>query len=271
MAYVGNTPTTQAFTSAIDYFSGNGLTTAFTLSRPVASVAQVQVTVNNVPQNPSTAFSVSGQTLTFTGTPSSGTNNIYVQYTSPITQVITPSQGTVGTSQLVDLSTTTAKIADNAITTAKIAAGAVIQADLAANVAGNGPAFYGYNNTNQASPSVGVWTKCDLNSELFDTNNNFASSRFTPTVAGYYQINGIVNYNVLQNSLCSAAIYKNGAIHQQGMTQSATATYIVTVNTLVYLNGSTDYVELYVYLSTTSAIAGGATNTTLSGSLVRAA
>lgn len=101
MAYVGNTPTQQAFSPAIDYFSGNGSTTAFTLSRPVASVAQVQVTVNNVPQNPSTAFTVSGQTLTFTGTPSSGTNNIYVQYTSPITQLIAPSQGTVGTAQMV--------------------------------------------------------------------------------------------------------------------------------------------------------------------------
>jgi len=101
MSYVGNTPTTQAFTPAIDYFSGNGSTTAFTLSRPVASVAQVQVTVNNVPQNPGSAFTVSGQTLTFTGTPSSGTNNIYVQYTSPITQVIQPGQGTVGATQLV--------------------------------------------------------------------------------------------------------------------------------------------------------------------------
>ena len=100
MSYVGNTPTQQAFTPAVDYFSGNGSTVAFTLSRPVASVAQVQVTVNNVPQNPSTAFTVSGQTLTFTGAPSSGTNNIYVQYTSPITQVIQPGQGTVGNTQM---------------------------------------------------------------------------------------------------------------------------------------------------------------------------
>ena len=95
MSYVGNTPTQQAFTAAIDYFSGNGSTVAFTLSRPVASVAQVQVNVNNVAQNPSTAFTVSGNTITFTGAPSSGTNNIYVQYTSPITQVIAPSPGTV--------------------------------------------------------------------------------------------------------------------------------------------------------------------------------
>ena len=98
MSYIGNTPTTQAFAPAIDYFSGNGSTVAFTLSRPVASVAQVQVFVNNVPQNPSTAFTVSNQTLTFTGAPSSGTNNIYVEYTSPITQVqgLTQSPSVIG-------------------------------------------------------------------------------------------------------------------------------------------------------------------------------
>jgi len=95
MSYLGNTPTQQAFSPAIDYFSGNGSTTAFTLSRPVASVAQVEVVVNNVVQNPGTAYTVLNQTITFTGAPSSGTNNIYVRYTSPITQVIAPSPGTV--------------------------------------------------------------------------------------------------------------------------------------------------------------------------------
>ena len=97
MAFIGNSPTQQAFTPAIDYFSGNASTTAFTLSRPVASVAQVQVVVNNVAQNPSSAYTVSSNTITFTSAPSSGTNNIYVYYTSPITQVIAPSQGSVNT------------------------------------------------------------------------------------------------------------------------------------------------------------------------------
>jgi hypothetical protein len=100
MAFIGNTNTTQAFTPAIDYFSGNASTTAFTLSRPVASVAQVQAVVNNVAQNPSDAFTVSGNTITFTSAPSSGTNNIYVYYTSPITQVIAPGQGTVAPTQV---------------------------------------------------------------------------------------------------------------------------------------------------------------------------
>lgn len=100
MAFIGNTNTTQAFTPAVDYFSGNASTTAFTLSRPVASVAQVQVNISNVPQNPSDAYTVSSNTITFTSAPPSGTNNIYVYYTSPITQVIAPGQSTVGTTQI---------------------------------------------------------------------------------------------------------------------------------------------------------------------------
>ena len=101
MAFIGNTPTTQAFTPAVDYFSGNGSTTAFTLSRPVASVVQVQVVIDNVAQNPSSAYTISGSTITFTSAPLSGTNNIYVYYTSPITQVIAPGQGTVTATSFV--------------------------------------------------------------------------------------------------------------------------------------------------------------------------
>lgn len=85
--YLGNTPTQQVFTPSIDYFNGDGSTLAFTLTRQVASVAQVQVVIENVPQNPGTAFTVAGNVITFTSAPPSGTNNIYVQYTSPITQV----------------------------------------------------------------------------------------------------------------------------------------------------------------------------------------
>ena len=102
MAYIGNTVNNQSYVPAIDYFSGNGSTVAFTLSRPVASVAQVQAVIENVPQNPGDAYTVSGNTITFTSAPPSGTNNIYVYYTSPNTQVVQPGQGTVGTTQMAD-------------------------------------------------------------------------------------------------------------------------------------------------------------------------
>lgn len=85
MAYIGNTVNNQGFTPAIDYFSGNGSTVTFTLSRPVVSVAQVIAVIENVPQNPSTAFSVSGNSITFTSAPPSGSNNIWIEYTSLIT------------------------------------------------------------------------------------------------------------------------------------------------------------------------------------------
>ena len=100
MSYIGNNTQTQSFTPSVDYFSGTGSTTAFTLSRNVASVNQIQVFVGNVPQNPIFSYTVSGNTINFITAPASGTNNIYVYYVSPLTQTIAPSQNTVLPSSL---------------------------------------------------------------------------------------------------------------------------------------------------------------------------
>jgi hypothetical protein len=116
MANIGNSITQQGFTPAVDLFSGNGSTTSFTLSRPVASVAQVEAVIENVVQSPYDAYTVNGNTITFTSAPPSGSNNIYVRYTSLITQVIAPSDGSVGTNQL----------ATGAVTAMKMAAGAAV-------------------------------------------------------------------------------------------------------------------------------------------------
>lgn len=100
MAYLGNTPTTQSFISGTDYFNGDGATVAFTLSRTVVSPNDIEAVVNNVVQQPNTAYTISGTTITFTSAPSSGTSNIYVRYLSTTTQSITPSQNTVSYSTL---------------------------------------------------------------------------------------------------------------------------------------------------------------------------
>ena len=59
-------------------FDGDGSTTAFTLDVAPSSTLDIEVFVGNVRQDPNSAYSVSGTTLTFTGAPPSGTNNIYV-------------------------------------------------------------------------------------------------------------------------------------------------------------------------------------------------
>lgn len=77
MPYIGQSPTQVAFVT--DSFSGNGSTTAFTMSVAPANTASVLVVVSGVVQDPST-YSVSGTTLTFTGAPPSGTANISTRY-----------------------------------------------------------------------------------------------------------------------------------------------------------------------------------------------
>jgi hypothetical protein len=81
MAYIGSTPTTQNFIAGTDTFSGTGSQTIFALSRPVNTVNDILVVVNNVDQQPS-AYTVSGSSLTLSAAPSSGTNNVYVRYLS---------------------------------------------------------------------------------------------------------------------------------------------------------------------------------------------
>ena len=100
MAYIGNNLTVQQYNPQIAYFSGNGTATSFTLPSAVVSSAQIIVFVANVAQNPSSAFTVSGTSLTFTSAPPSGTNNIWVEYTSLQTNTITPSQRTVGVASI---------------------------------------------------------------------------------------------------------------------------------------------------------------------------
>lgn len=97
MSYIGNVPTTASF--PFDQFSGTGSQTAFTLSQAPASTTSIAVAVSGVTQNPNT-YSVSGTTLTFTGAPPSGTNNIGVLFLGLPTLIGVPSAATVGLTQL---------------------------------------------------------------------------------------------------------------------------------------------------------------------------
>jgi hypothetical protein len=142
-----------------------------------------------------------------------------------------------------------------------------------AGVPVNGPAFSAYRNSNQTL-STSTATKITFVAENFDTNSNFTSDRFTPTVAGYYQINFTCYFTGANSSgLCYAAIYKNGALVVQSGRLPCNASVgnpVITVSDLIYCNGSTDYIEFYGFQN--SGVNSDVGNYTVaSGSLVRAA
>ena len=91
MPYVG-APVLGTFgTGTKDRFSGNNSSTAFTMSRSVGNANDIDVFVENVRQEPSIAYTVSGTTLSFTGTPATGSNNIYVVHKASQNHVVPPS------------------------------------------------------------------------------------------------------------------------------------------------------------------------------------
>ena len=138
-------------------------------------------------------------------------------------------------------------------------------------VSGNMPAFSAYASSNTTLTNS-AWTKVNFQTEVFDTNNNFASSRFTPTVAGYYQLNATVGFTGSVSSESIIAIYKNGSWYQQGLdiiTTGGSLLYRICGNWLVDANGTTDYFEVYVIQGSSRDATLGQTQTYFTGAMVR--
>jgi hypothetical protein len=146
-------------------------------------------------------------------------------------------------------------------------------------VSGNQPAFSAYLSANQTPISNFIFTKVQLNTEEFDTASaydNATNYRFTPQVAGYYQVNGSVNITSTTNSEILCVIYKNGSAAKWGIYQTRTAQAndgSSIVSALIYLNGSSDYIELYGYIAGTATLQfiGTQTRTYFQAVLVRTA
>ena len=123
-------------------------------------------------------------------------------------------------------------------------------------VSGNMPAFSAYANASQTVTN-NVFTKVALQVKEFDTANCFDNTtnyRFTPNVAGYYQVNAqLVLVGTVATTQAIVSVYKNGSANSWGINVNPSASLAsngstnISYSTLVYLNGSTDYIELYGY------------------------
>ena len=128
MGYVGN-QTTNAYTSITKQdITGNG-GTAYTLDHAVANANEIEVFVNNVRQEPSVAYTVSGTALTMTGNVAAS-DDFYVVFQGKAVGTVVPPDDSVTTARINDGAVTTAKIADDAVTAAKLADSAVTSAKL---------------------------------------------------------------------------------------------------------------------------------------------
>jgi len=168
--------------------------------------------------------------------------------------------------ELADNSVITAKISDNNVTTSKILDANVTQAKIGANVVGKGPAFRA---SATITTSIGVQTHTPVNlTVVFDTNSNFASNKFTATVAGYYLVSGQIFSNVGPNGFL-ASIAKNNIQHSFG-TQDVGQSFRSVVSDVIYLNIG-DFIELHAYAAVATTIQTSIADTYFSGCLIRSA
>ena len=280
MAFIG-TPldTRNTFQSLVGKrFNGDGSTTDFTLDVAPGSTLDVEVFVGNVRQDPNSAYTLSGTTLSFTGAPPSGTNNVYVVHQAK----------SVGTIDVPALGVSTASIQADAITEAKIADDAVESEHLNNNIISgqtelasapdstdellisdggtlkridvsliggtNTPAFHVYLSGDQTI-STNTTTKVTFDSEYYDTDSAFASNKFTVPSGegGTYNFNALIKtQSVSDQKALQVILYKNGSEldgqqtrHKDYMSASSTEELHVPFS-YTDVASADDYYELYV-------------------------
>jgi hypothetical protein len=135
---------------------------------------------------------------------------------------------------------------------------------------GNGPAFSAYQSSIQ-SLTASTYTKMQLQTEEFDTNNCFDTSlyRFTPTVAGYY-ICSVACQMGSTTAEIRIVVYKNGSA-SKNLSTSVPASNWTSGSALIYCNGSTDYLEAYVFSGVTNTTFNSQAGTYFQASLARGA
>tara|TARA_B100001173_G_scaffold155251_1_gene134577 strand:- start:119 stop:685 length:567 start_codon:yes stop_codon:yes gene_type:complete len=122
------------------------------------------------------------------------------------------------------------------------------------------PAFQAYLSATQ-SVSDGVTTKVQFDAEDLDTDNCYDNStnyRFTPTIAGkYFVFSTTMHLNTSNNNLVNIInyIYKNGSSisrTQFDFQNNFTKNGSLDNSLIVDMNGSSDYLEIFASVNTSS-------------------
>ena len=259
MPFIGNQPA-LSYTSFAKQDFTTSATTSYTLDQPVANENEIALFINFVRQEPTTAYTASGTTLTLTSA-TSATDDMYCVFLGKAVQTVNPPNGSVGISQLSATGTkdsTTLLRGDNTFASA---GGGV-----------NTPAFH-VNLSTAQTVSDNVETKVQFDREVFDTANAFDSStnyRFTVPSgeAGKYHFyfNLLTAATVLSGAdQLTGSFYLNGS--NRGLFYGADArsnpgTKFTSYGIITFDLSVGDYVEVYGkvnYNSGTGSIGSGGT------------
>ena len=114
------------------------------------------------------------------------------------------------------------------------------------------PAFRAYLSANQNIAS-NVYAKVAFNTETFDTNSDYDTTnyRFQPNTSGYYHVAYALRFDVASGSITAmvGTIYKNGSRYSINfLDRTGQKDSIIEASDIVYLNGTTDYIEIYAFV-----------------------
>jgi len=241
MPFIGNQPA-LSYTSFAKQDFTTSATTSYTLNQPVANENEIALFINFVRQEPTTAYSASGTTLTLTSA-TSASDDMYCVFLGKAVQTVNPPSGSVGTSQLdssLDFSSKTITLASNMKNT---------------------PAFHAYlsSTTNISNTTL---TKVTFDTELWDTNSSYDNSNGRFTVpsgqAGKYSVASALWLNtsgVGEGELYIAGVrlYKNGSVFSFAQSDfnnvaddsvgNISKSLVTTIDLAVG-----DYVEIYAFI-----------------------
>jgi hypothetical protein len=240
MPFIGNQPA-EKYSSFQKQDFTTSATTSYTLDHPVSNQNEIALFINFVRQEPTTAYTASGTTLTLTSATSSS-DDMYCIYLGKAVQTVNPPNASVGTSQLsstLDFSSKTITLASNMKNT---------------------PRFFATLSSNQSIPDNG-WTKVICDTEVIDSDSAYdpLTGRFTVPSGkgGQYTFSCAVDSAGLNSGkTCLMVLYLNGSFSALGMGKvmsSNTGEDLPVTTTFMRSLSAGDYIEMYMYQNSGSA------------------
>jgi len=188
MGYIGATPSNAFINNDVQRVT-NSTNNYVDLDHNISSLDSVIVFVNNVRQE-STNLTFTSASRIGLGDTLQNSDVVEIVFIGKAVSTQSPATGSV-TSDMLSGSIANSKLANSSITLN----GSAVSLGGSATIGGdNAPYFYAFRSGNQTGVSSSTWTTVIHNSEVVDSENSYNSStgQWTPSVAGYYQINAML-------------------------------------------------------------------------------